>query len=393
MDMRSALIVGVGSGLSASLARLFAKNGLQVALASRNPDRLAALAHETAATTFACEAAEPEEVGGLFDAVIATQGVPDVVVYNASARARGPIAELDPEAVARAIAVSAYAGFLVGQQAARHMLPRGTGAILFTGASATREGLSAVGGVRDGQVRAAWPGAEHGARAVAAGHPRRALRHRRRRSAIRAAPSRRTSRTACSIPTRSPRATGTSCSSRAVPGPGRWNCGRGSSGSEPRLDRRIIALVWICGIVLMAAVYAIGPQHFLAACEAFIAAAARFLDELAATLMWRAFEVTRAAAIALYAVFVVLAVLGDAARPARGRHAGGRHPGVPAAGPHRLVRSGHQMARGRVADRDCCRRDDEAVALRSAATRSGGAMGRGVWTQSWEQYALEPVSE
>ncbi len=110
MEMRSALIVGVGSGLSASLARLFAKNGLQVALASRNPDRLAVLARETAAATFACEAAEPEEVGGLFDAVIATQGVPDIVVFNASARARGPVAELDPEAVARAIAVSAYAG-------------------------------------------------------------------------------------------------------------------------------------------------------------------------------------------------------------------------------------------------------------------------------------------
>ncbi len=140
MDIRSALIVGVGSGLSASLARLFARNGLQVALASRNPDRLTTLAHETAANTFACEAAEPEEVGGLFDAVIATQGVPDVVVYNASARARGPITEVDPEAVARALAVSAYAGFLVGQQAARHMLPRGTGAILFTGASASVKG-------------------------------------------------------------------------------------------------------------------------------------------------------------------------------------------------------------------------------------------------------------
>ena len=140
MDMRTALIVGTGSGLSASLARLFARNGLQVALASRNPDRLAALANETAAATFACEAAEPEEVGGLFDAVIATQGVPDIVVYNASARARGPVAELDPEAVARAMAVSAYGGFLVGQQAARHMLPRGSGAILFTGASASVKG-------------------------------------------------------------------------------------------------------------------------------------------------------------------------------------------------------------------------------------------------------------
>lgn len=140
MEVRSALIVGAGSGLSASLARLFARNGVQVALASRNPDRLATLAHETAAATFACEAAEPEEVGGLFDAVIATQGVPDVVVYNASARARGPITEVDPEAAARAIAVSAYGGFLVGQHAARNMLPRGTGAILFTGASASVKG-------------------------------------------------------------------------------------------------------------------------------------------------------------------------------------------------------------------------------------------------------------
>ena len=140
MDLRSALIVWVGSGLSASLARLFSRNGLQVALASRNPDRLASLAHETAATTFACEATEPEEVGGLFDAVIATQGVPDVVVYNASARAPGPIAAIDPDAAAKALSVSAYGGFLVGQQAARHMLPRGSGAILFTGASASVKG-------------------------------------------------------------------------------------------------------------------------------------------------------------------------------------------------------------------------------------------------------------
>ena len=89
------------------------------------------------------------------------------------------------------------------------------------------------------------------------------------------------------------------------------------------MDRRIIALVWIGG-VLMAAVYAIGPQHFLTACEAFIAAAVRFVDDRAATLMWRAFEVMRAAAIALFAVFVVLAVL--AMR--RGLRAGGMLVGV-----------------------------------------------------------------
>lgn len=140
MEPKSALIVGVGSGLSASLARLFAGKGLQVALASRNPDRLAQLAGETAAATFACEATEPEEVAGLFEVVVATQGPPDIVVYNASARARGPVTDLDPADVARAIAVSGYGGFLVAQQAARLMVPRGSGAILLTGASASVKG-------------------------------------------------------------------------------------------------------------------------------------------------------------------------------------------------------------------------------------------------------------
>ncbi len=140
MDMKTALIVGVGPGLSASLARLFAKHGLQVALASRDPDKLQKLAEETAGATFACEATEPEEVAALFEVVIATQGVPDIVVYNASARARGPVTDLIPEEVARAIAVSAFGGFLVVQQAARHMIARGSGVILLTGASASVKG-------------------------------------------------------------------------------------------------------------------------------------------------------------------------------------------------------------------------------------------------------------
>jgi NAD(P)-dependent dehydrogenase (short-subunit alcohol dehydrogenase family) len=140
MDPKTALIVGAGPGLSASLARLFARQGLQVALAARNPDKLAKLAEETAGASFACDATEPEEVAGLFDVVIATQGVPDIVVYNASARARGPVTDLDPADVAHAIAVSAYGGFLVAQHAARHMVARGTGAILLTGASASVKG-------------------------------------------------------------------------------------------------------------------------------------------------------------------------------------------------------------------------------------------------------------
>jgi NAD(P)-dependent dehydrogenase (short-subunit alcohol dehydrogenase family) len=140
MELKSALIVGAGAGLSASLARLFARQGLQVAMASRTPDRLQKLAEETAGVTFACEATEPEEVAALFDVVVATQGVPDIVVYNASARARGPVTDLDPAEVARAIAVSAYGGFLVAQQAARLMVARGSGAILLTGASASVKG-------------------------------------------------------------------------------------------------------------------------------------------------------------------------------------------------------------------------------------------------------------
>jgi len=140
MELKTALIVGVGPGLSASLARLFAKHGLQVAMAARNPDKLARLAEETAGVTFACETTEPEEVAALFEVVIATQGVPDIVVYNASARARGPVTDLDPAEVARAIAVSGFGGFLVAQQAARHMIARGSGVILLTGASASVKG-------------------------------------------------------------------------------------------------------------------------------------------------------------------------------------------------------------------------------------------------------------
>ena len=142
MEYRLALIVGAGSGLSASLARLLSRHNLQVALASRNPDKLAPLCAEIGAASFACEATEPEEVAGLFDAVVASLGEPDVVIYNASARTRGSLVELVPEEVARAIAVSAFGGFLVAQQAARLMLPAGRGAILFTGASASVKGYA-----------------------------------------------------------------------------------------------------------------------------------------------------------------------------------------------------------------------------------------------------------
>jgi NAD(P)-dependent dehydrogenase (short-subunit alcohol dehydrogenase family) len=137
MDKRSALIVGAGAGLSASLARLFAKQGMRIALAARDPGKLAALAGETAAATYACDVSKADDVAHLFAQL---ESPPDVVVFNPSARARGPVAELNPHDVERAIAISAFGGFLVGQAAARAMLPRGSGTIIFTGASASVKG-------------------------------------------------------------------------------------------------------------------------------------------------------------------------------------------------------------------------------------------------------------
>jgi len=135
-----ALVVGAGQGLSASLARLLSREGMPVALASRNPDKLAALCAETGARAFPCDAVQAGQVRQLFADVDQAIGEPDVVVYNASGRLRGPFVDLDPAEVERALAVSAFGGFLVAQQAARRMLAKRRGAILFTGASASVKG-------------------------------------------------------------------------------------------------------------------------------------------------------------------------------------------------------------------------------------------------------------
>ena len=135
-----ALIVGVGAGLSASLARLFTKEGMAVAVASRNPDRLDGLCKETGAKAYGCDASDPASVDSLFAAVDSDMGAPDIVVYNASNRARGPVEELDPEAVRTAIMISCFGGFLVSQAAAQRMIPQGHGTILLTGASASVKG-------------------------------------------------------------------------------------------------------------------------------------------------------------------------------------------------------------------------------------------------------------
>jgi NAD(P)-dependent dehydrogenase (short-subunit alcohol dehydrogenase family) len=137
---QSALIVGAGTGLSASVARAFARQGMNVALASRDIVKNEVLRGEIGAQLFTCDSTSPDQVAKLFEDVVEAVGSPDVVVYNASSRARGPLLELDPADVERAISVSAFGGFLVAQQAVRRMLPRGFGAVLFTGASASVKG-------------------------------------------------------------------------------------------------------------------------------------------------------------------------------------------------------------------------------------------------------------
>jgi NAD(P)-dependent dehydrogenase (short-subunit alcohol dehydrogenase family) len=139
---KTALIVGAGDGLSASIARVFAdEGGMRIALAARNPGKLAGLAKELGAYALECNASDRSQVEKMFARADECFGAsPDVAVYNPSYRVRGSILEVDPDEVTKTLAISAYGGFLVAQQAAKRMVLRGSGAILFTGASASVKG-------------------------------------------------------------------------------------------------------------------------------------------------------------------------------------------------------------------------------------------------------------
>ncbi|MEO1291464.1 MAG: SDR family NAD(P)-dependent oxidoreductase [Pseudomonadota bacterium] len=136
-----ALIIGAGSGLSASLARRFQAEGLRITLASRTVEDLGPLCQETGATAHPLDASDAGAVAALFE-TLDTTGAPDVVVYNPSARVRGPIQELDPEAVRKALEITGYGGFIAAREAAKRMIPARHGALLFTGASAGVKGFA-----------------------------------------------------------------------------------------------------------------------------------------------------------------------------------------------------------------------------------------------------------
>ena len=137
---KNALIIGAGRGLSASVARLFAAQGMTVGLAARNIDKLAGLASEINAKTYTCDATDPDAMSDLFTAFDADFGGLDIMIYNPNVMVRGPIAEVDPEGTRNTLMVSAYGAFLAAQQAAIRMQKAGSGTMLFTGASAGIKG-------------------------------------------------------------------------------------------------------------------------------------------------------------------------------------------------------------------------------------------------------------
>jgi NAD(P)-dependent dehydrogenase (short-subunit alcohol dehydrogenase family) len=142
VKFNNALIVGAGSGLSAALARALSSEGIKIALAARSTGDLEGLAKEIGAQNFTCDASKRGDVEKLFADLDAGFGAPEIVIYNPSYRTRGSIAELDPAEVEKSLMVSAFGGFLVGQQAAKRMLPKKHGCIVFTGASASVKGYA-----------------------------------------------------------------------------------------------------------------------------------------------------------------------------------------------------------------------------------------------------------
>ncbi len=140
MTKSVALVVGVGPGLGSALVRRFAAAGMTVAMARRNPDKVQDLAGEAGGRAYACDVADPASVAALFDSVEGDLGAPDLVAFNAGAYMRGGILEITPEDFERCWRIGCMGGFLVGQAAARRMVPAGQGTILFTGATAALRG-------------------------------------------------------------------------------------------------------------------------------------------------------------------------------------------------------------------------------------------------------------
>ena len=135
------IIVGAGSGLSASLAKLFRAEDMTVVLAARNIEKLAELSEEIDCELVQCDSSDVEQVSDLFSKTDEIVSKPSIVIYNPSARIKGDITSLDPYETKAAIETTCYGAFLVAQQAAKRMISVGSGSIFFTGASAGVKGF------------------------------------------------------------------------------------------------------------------------------------------------------------------------------------------------------------------------------------------------------------
>ena len=139
----SALIVGTGPGLSASLARLCFAKGMKVALVSRNIEKLKDLQKEINAEILKCDTSNVQEVLNLFKQLDKSIGIPSLVIYNASARPkRASIVDLDPIETQKEINITCFGAFLIAQEATKRMIKNKKGSIFFTGATAGVKGFA-----------------------------------------------------------------------------------------------------------------------------------------------------------------------------------------------------------------------------------------------------------
>ena len=137
----SVLIVGAGSGLSESIARLCRSKRMKVVLAARNINKLKKLKKEISADTIKCDSTNIKSVSNLFKKTDQIIGTPNLVIYNPSKRLGGSISDIDPKKAHEALNVSCYGGFLVAQQAAKRMLKKKRGSIFFNGATASVQAM------------------------------------------------------------------------------------------------------------------------------------------------------------------------------------------------------------------------------------------------------------
>ena len=142
MTHKAVLIVGAGSGLSASLARAFNSKGMKIVLAARNIDKLDSLKKEIDALVFKCDSTENKSVQNLFLQTDSIIGTPEIVIYNPSLRIVKPFIEYDPDEMLQSIKVNSYGAFLVAHESVKRMLKIGKGNIFFTGSSASVKGFA-----------------------------------------------------------------------------------------------------------------------------------------------------------------------------------------------------------------------------------------------------------